>query len=201
LTGWGAHCNGVAINGKWTVREIGNSINYFELQAAYYGLRSFGKDLRHSQIIMRIDNTTALNYINRMCSIRYPHLHEITKLIWEFWERRSLWLYATYIINFLADAQSRLNDTETEWSLSSSAFSVIQDRFGPFDVDLFASSSNHKCLRFISWKPDPFACGIDAFTLNWNKLHFYAFPPFSLIIRTLQKIKHDKSQGLLVVPL
>jgi len=53
----------------------------FELQAAYYGLRSFYKELRLSQIIMRIDNTTALNYINRMGSIRYPHLHEITKLI------------------------------------------------------------------------------------------------------------------------
>ena len=39
-----------------------------------------------------------------------------------------------------------------------------------------------------------------AFTLSWEQLKFYAFPPFSCIPRTMQKIYNDKATGILIVP-
>ena len=35
---------------------------------------------------------------------------------------------------------------------------------------------------------------------NWNTENFYAFPPFSLISRVLQKIENENAEGILIVP-
>ena len=42
---------------------------------------------------------------------------------------------------------------------------------------------------------------IDAFSLDWRKQYFYAFPPFSLINRVLHKIEQDQSQGIIITPM
>lgn len=47
---------------------------------------------------------------------------------------------------------------------------------------------------------DPEAWAIDAFTLDWGNLKFYAFPPFVLILRVIQKIIDSEAEGLVVVP-
>lgn len=67
-------------------------------------------------------------------------------------------------------------------------------------IDLFASKTNKKCSTYCSWKPDKEALAIDAFTISCNKMFFYAFPPFCLILRTLQKIEEDEGEGIVVVP-
>ena len=52
----------------------------------------------------------------------------------------------------------------------------------------------------MSYRPDPNAYAVDAFSLDWSKLQFYAFPPFSCISKCFQKIKTDKAEGILVIP-
>ena len=49
-------------------------------------------------------------------------------------------------------------------------------------------------------KKDPDSEDVDTFTLRWKREHFYAFPPFSIILKVLRKIKMDKSEGLLIIP-
>ena len=65
---------------------------------------------------------------------------------------------------------------------------------------MFASRYNNKCNNYVSWFPDPNAYAVDAFTLQWNKIFFYAFPPFSLLSRMLQKIMREKATGIVIVP-
>ena len=48
--------------------------------------------------------------------------------------------------------------------------------------------------------PDPEASFTDAFTLNWAKLKFYAFPPFAILLQVLKKIEYDEAEGVIVVP-
>lgn len=79
-------------------------------------------------------------------------------------------------------------------------FDRINMTFGPFDIDLFALSINAKCSRFVSWFPDPEAFSMDAFSIDWSKFYFYAFPPFILILKVLRKIITDKAEGVIVVP-
>ena len=37
-------------------------------------------------------------------------------------------------------------------------------------------------------------------TEDWSKWKFYAFPPFNMIGRVLQKVLSDQAQGIIVVP-
>ena len=68
------------------------------------------------------------------------------------------------------------------------------------DIDLFASRINYRLKPYISYKPDPGAVAVDAFiTIQWSQHGFYAFPPFSVIMKTLQKIQQDEATGLLLV--
>ena len=68
------------------------------------------------------------------------------------------------------------------------------------DIDLFASRLNHKVPRYASWKPDPLASFVDAFTLNWCEFsNAYAFPHFCLIGRCLQKVMLPQATLAVVV--
>ena len=37
--------------------------------------------------------------------------------------------------------------------------------------------------------------------MSWKEYYFYAFPPFSVIAASLQKIEQDQATGVLVVPI
>jgi len=203
MTGWGLSCNDVNSHGFWSPEESTHSINYLELMAAYHGLRCFARDKTNCQILLRIDNTTAISYINRMGGVRYCKYNKLARAIWDFCEKRRIWLFASYISsaeNYEADFESRRSDFHSEWELSDEAFLSLTNRFGKPITDLFATYVNRKCKQFCSWRPDPLAWRIDAFTVDWSKLTFYAFPPFSMILRCLQKINHGGGEGIVVVP-
>lgn len=100
----------------------------------------------------------------------------------------------------LADQESRCLKIETEYVLHDEAYETIIKTWGLPEIDLFASHSNAKCLKYVSWKQNPGSIAVDAFTISWSPLKFYAFPPFSLISRTLNKILEDRAEGILVVP-
>ncbi|KYM94552.1 hypothetical protein ALC62_14809 [Cyphomyrmex costatus] len=203
LTGWGAVCGKSRTHGFWSPEEKQKHINFLELLAVFHALRCFASDLRNGNILLRVDNSTALSYINRMGSIKFPTLSNLARQIWMWCADRDLFVYASYIPsaqNIEADAESRVISEESEWALNQGYFSEIEAYFGPFDVDLFATSINAKCTCFVSWLPDPLAFAVDAFSICWSGLYFYAFPPFILILRVLRKIISDKAEGVIVVP-
>lgn len=202
-TGWGAACNGEATGGQWSTIEKTNHINYLEILAAFLALKCFAKVLQNCQILLRIDNTTAISYINRMGGVQYPHLTQISRSLWQWCEQRKIYVYASYIPsrdNTIADAQSRKIHPDIEFTLSTQAFTRLIEKFGQPDIDLFASRLNTKCTKYISYQRDPDAWGINAFTINWSTFYFYAFPPFSIILKVLRKIIQEKARGIIVVP-
>ena len=137
-----------------------------------------------------------------MGGIHFENLNNITGEIWRWCKVRNIWIFASYIAskdNFEADTESRKLEPETEYELSDFAFREIVEVFGIPDIDLFASRINHKCWKYVSWKKDPGSEAIDAFTLIWKDTFFYAFPPFSLILKVLRKIKRDRAEGIVVV--
>lgn len=203
-TGWGATCSGQKANGQWNSEELKQHINYLELAAAFFGLKIFAKNLKNCEILLRIDNSTAISYINRMGGIQYPHLNDISRRIWQWCEVRSLHVFASYISskdNYVADYESRRIHADVEWEISDYAYNLICQKFGYPEIDLFASRLNNKCRKFVSWHRDPESYAVDAFTLSWSSFFFYAFPPFCLVLKVLQKIVHDKAKGIVVVPL
>ena len=69
-------------------------------------------------------------------------------------------------------------------------------------IDLFASRFIKKLDLFVSWGPDSEAFAVNAFSLDWSllNLNIYAFPPFSLIDRVLDKIIRERPNILLITP-
>lgn len=202
-TGWGVACDGQSSNGNWKDTEMCLHINTLELMAALYGLRIFTKDLRDCDILLRIDNTTAICYINRMGGVQHPHLNRLARSIWQWCERRNIHVFASYIRsrdNVIADHESRLVNVDTEWEISGQVFTQIVNTLGRPEFDLFASAQNYKCSRYASWKLDPYSEIVDAFTFSWQYVNFYAFPPFSLVTKVLEKIVADRATGILVIP-
>ncbi|XP_018404624.1 PREDICTED: uncharacterized protein LOC108781208 [Cyphomyrmex costatus] len=169
LTGWGAVCGKSRTHGFWSPEEKQKHINFLELLAVFHALRCFASDLRNGNILLRVDNSTALSYINRMGSIKFPTLSNLARQIWMWCADRDLFVYASYIPsaqNIEADAESRVISEESEWALNQGYFSEIEAYFGPFDVDLFATSINAKCTCFVSWLPDPLAFAGDSSSME-----------------------------------
>ncbi|KZS13077.1 Uncharacterized protein APZ42_021816 [Daphnia magna] len=202
LSGWGAVFNEVSTRGPWTLADQKRHINELELLAALNALKAFTSRLRNSTIRLMLDNFTAVHYINKSGGTKSPALSAITAEIVAWCEERTFSIRAVHlpgILNFLADRQSRMQHETSDWKLQESTF---QQNMALWDrkIDLFAANWNRQLDLFVSWKPQPEATAVDAFTLSWNELPGYAFPPFNLIFKCLSKIRKDKAELVLVAP-
>ena len=102
--------------------------------------------------------------------------------------------------NFEADTNSRKFQDATEWQLNPKIYKAVCDTFGTLEIDLFASWINRQTEKYVSWKPEPEAFAVDAFSINWRHHFIYIFPPFSLLTKVIKKLCQDQATGILVFP-
>ena len=168
------------------------------------GLLSLCRVHHDCHIRILSDNVTAVTYINAMGGSKSEGCDILATEIWDWAITRQVWLSAVHTPgaeNTEADSLSRNLNPNLEWSLTDRAFTRILEVFSFIpSVDLFASRLNHKLETYVSWKPDPFATFIDAFTIDWGPHSFYAFPPFCLVSKCLQKISSNGATGILIAP-
>ena len=202
--GWGAYDGITHTKGHWLQSEWEESnINVMELLAAKLAIFTLCQQDRHTHIRLMIDNTTAVAYINHMGGSKSLLCNNITKELWQWAESKNNWLSAAHIPgvqNIIADHESRHFNDSSEWSLSPDTFQRICNTFGTPDIDLFANRLNHKCPTYVSWHPDPTSIATDAFSIPWSHNLIYCFPPFSLIWKTLEKIRREKRQAIVILP-
>ena len=213
LEGWGATDSISTVGAPWQVADTLLHINVLELTAAHFASLHLAADARGVHIQLKLDNLSAVAYINKMGGgggggggggTHSPECNQVAQQIWEWAVDRGVWLSAAYIpgdSNVVADFHSRCFHENKEWALKVSVFDLLSPTYGSPDIDLFASSRNAKLPVYISWLLDRLAYAVDAFTVSWRDLNFYAFPPFSLLPRVLAKIIQDKATGILIIPL
>lgn len=204
LTGYGSVCKGVRAGDVWSFEESKRHINELELHAAFIALKAHAKLEQNIHVRLMMDNTTAIACINKMGSMKSDRLNGLSQEIWAWAQAKHIWLSACYIagkMNVQADEESRKVNIDTEWKINadilSNALSILKTK--PI-VDLFASRHNFQFTKYVSYRPDPEAFAIDAFSLNWSQYIFYAFPPFCLVSRVIQKVIADGATGIVVVP-
>ena len=76
-----------------------------------------------------------------------------------------------------------------EWTLKKDVFKKVIKLFGKVTIDLFASSINHKVVRYYPYTVDTGSCEVDCFTKNWAKEIIYGFPSFAIISKMLKKMR------------
>ena len=203
-TGWGGCYQTQRSGGQWSATEAKQHINWLELQAAFLTLKTFGRQLSACHVKLFMDNTTAVACVRNRGSTKL-YLHELTMELFAWADERNIYLSAAHIPgvdNVVADAESRVRNMDTEWMLTKSVFARLNDLWGPFDVDLFASRINAQLPVYVSWRPDPHSCAVDAMTLNWSDYDIvYLFPPFSMLCRVLRKISEEQVTAVLIAPI
>ena len=143
------------------------------------GYSVFGKSIENAHIEVLTDNTTAVVYINNQGGMKHK-CNQIARDIWPWCYSRGIWLSAAHLPgsqNVKADKESRTRHDNMEWVLDTQLFQNICDVFGKPEVDLFANRLNHQLDNYMSWKPDPLASVVDAMSVSWKDIYFYAFRP------------------------
>ncbi|KAI8504372.1 hypothetical protein Bbelb_174900 [Branchiostoma belcheri] len=104
-------------------------------------LESFvSADTQHD--LLRLDNATAVAYVNHVGGTRSPDLAALALEMWSWALERGLTLSATHVpglTNTLADKCSR----------------VFSGQGNALTVDLFASRMNAQLKEYVSWRPEP----------------------------------------------
>ncbi len=90
--GWGATCNGQAASGLWTGPRLLWHINCLELWAVHLALRQFRPLLLGKHVLVRMDNTAVVSYINRLGGIRSHLMSQLAHhlLLWSHTQFKSL---------------------------------------------------------------------------------------------------------------
>ena len=148
------------------------------------------KYIYHSCAMISTDNTTVVPYINKQGGTHSPNLCV------EEWKILQ-WCLKHHIVNgipgkfnVLADRLSRIDKiVKTECALEQSIANSNFQMFNYPNLGLFATRFNHKLLLYVSPVLDNRAFMIDAFSMNWNNLHAYAFPPTTLIPSVVNKTR------------
>ena len=98
----------------------------------------------------------------------------------------------------IADEESRKMKDHNDWKIDSI---VIQPLIKECQIDLFASCLTRQLNKYVSWRPEPGAIDVDAFTMNWTNLIVYAFSPFNLRPAVLRKTKKEMATLIMIAPL
>ena len=200
--GWGAHLDQQVASGLWASHQTALSINARELLAIQLGLLRFQSSLRGRTVAVYCDNVTAVAYLRKEGGTRSPLLNAIAQEILRWPESLSIRLAPQFILvsnNVLADALSRPHQLpHSEWSLNMTVFLSLC-RLWPVQIDLFATSANHRCSIYFSPYRDPQSAGTDAFLQSWDGLQAYAFPLFSIIPSVLAKLRESRGTELTLV--
>ncbi|CAC5398727.1 unnamed protein product [Mytilus coruscus] len=124
----GADCGNISTGGQWGFHELEYHINLKELLAALLGLKVFTKSAKCLAVHMRVDNTTAVAYINKIGDTKSGTLIQMVKEIWMWCKEREITLTAKHlpgISNHLADWESRNMSDTSDWMVDRDIFSQV----------------------------------------------------------------------------
>ena len=182
-----------------------SSITMLEIMAICFALIKALKYIHHSCVMIATDNKTVVSYINKQGGTHSPNLCvEVWKIL-HWCLKHQIIVRFRHIpgkFNNLADRLSRIDKiVKTEWALDQSIANSIFQMFNYPILDLFVTRFNHKLPLYVSPVLDNQAFAIDAFSMNRNHLHAYAFPPTIMVPSVLNKIRQSQCRIILIAPL
>ena len=155
--GFGSSWNDIQFQGLFTEKQKQLCINTKELLAIYYTLSHYGEKLHREIVHIRCDNTTAISCIRKFGSSKSVLRDTITKKIFHIVKVHEFGLQISYVKSAenKSDKCSRsfkAKSVHTEWTLHKKYFvkCIELAKVRP-DIDLFASSTNTKLQKFVSW--------------------------------------------------
>jgi len=119
----GSSCNGVRTGGSWTPQEQEMHINHLELLATE--LATVFKSHKGATVLLQLDNSTAVAYINKLGGTVSPVLNTMVRSLRLWALETDMMLSAQHIprvLNTTADHESRVERDKSDWMLSLAVF-------------------------------------------------------------------------------
>ena len=88
----------------------------------------------------------------------------------------------------------------SEYRIQEESFKRLEEEFGPWDMDWFASDWSKRLDRFASrfWTDGSEAT--DAFSQDWCEEEGFFHPPLDLLAKVMEKVEQCGARGVVVVP-
>jgi len=103
---------------------------------------------------------TVVAYINHLGGTASRELVIHTRDLWMWCLGRNIHITAQHLPgdqNIAADMESQSARDRTDWKLNPVIFQKIDQKFGPLEIDLFATTLTTHCLHYFNWQPDSYA--------------------------------------------
>ena len=202
--GWGAHAQDFQASGTWSPLEDTLFINAKELLAVLRAFECSPERWRNKKVLVALDNSTAVSYINKQGGTRSPQCLRITYQLYQFVQDHGMVIRARHIpgvLNRLADLLSRGDRVvQTEWTLDPRVAHRIFAIWGRPHLDLMAIRLSAQLPTFVSPVPDDLAFAVDAMSLSWDHMDAYVFPPWPMIQGVLTKAQLHQCLLTAVLP-
>lgn len=95
--GWGATSQGVRTGGPWSRKEAQMHINCLEALAAFLAVKCFVSQKRNLTVMLRIDNMSAVTYVNKVGGTVSQNLTSIIKELWMWCMQKDITLVAEHL--------------------------------------------------------------------------------------------------------
>lgn len=195
--GWGAAMvrpGRAKASGHWRGEDRLRHINYLELRAVEEALPALRPHFKGQVVLVRTDNTTTMAYLRRRTG-RFKELARVARRIHEWAERQGLRLQVEHIpgrLNSLADYLSRLHPIH-EWRTTPASVEELNKRWGPHDIDRFATPDNAVCKRFNTR-------AASAMAVPWAGRNNWVAPPLKMLGAVVQKLVQEEASATLIAP-
>ena len=204
--GWGAT---LQIGGKvwkyseqWTDNQRGRHSTEMEMKAVACAMMHFQPLIRDTRLLVQSDCAAVVWDLARK-RVKSERLRATVMQILDMTQRLNISLTSSHLAGVLNVVSDKLSRTETHSGLvlRAEVFACLQDQLGPCTIDAFATQTNAKLPRYISWQPDPEAEAQDFFAQHLSKKEcYYIFPPIALLLQALAKIRDEQVKAVIVAP-
>ena len=187
---------------QWTENQRGRHSTEMEMKAVACAMMHFQPLIRDTKLLVQSDCTAVVWDLTRK-RVRSERLRATVMLILDMTVKMNISLTSSHLAGVLNVVSDKLSRTEAHSGLvlRAEVFARIQDQLGPCTIDAFATQTNTKLPRYISWQPDPEAEAQDFFAQHLNKKElYYIFPPIALLLQALAKVRNEQARAVIVAP-
>ena len=222
-TGWGGVVNASSgpfrAGGVFPQNWLSRHINSKEMYALYHVLRQFctryPEALRRAQVLIDVDNQSVVGAFKRGRA-KDPVTHALLVQLFDIQVEYGFLLTLKWIptaANGVADAISRPS-RESIIGLQPDAFRRVWDEWGPFSIDLMASTASAQripqsteTLPFFSQYDCEGSLGVDVLAQDVSRVPItgepafgYCFPPPVMAGHIVQHLAECRAHAVIVVP-
>ena len=179
------------VAGFWLAWEAARHITWRELRAVRLFVLAYLPQLSRRHLLLHEDNMAVVYMVHSLTS-HSPELMEELRALVELLSLHDITIGCRYIRssdNVVADFYSRIAQPH-EYQLRPELFHDLEQQWGPFSVDAFASDASAQLTRFWAASSTGSAAAVDAFAQDWlAEAGVWAHPPPSMLPRLVQLLE------------